>query len=474
MKPEKRAPEYEDSPEFPNNEFAERLILGAIAKSGDPETYSQVAEVLNRESFTLENYRRIFSAMDELYLSGDGISATTVALKLQKNGQLQGVSVSAIVDILLSDMPNIVNLDTYVSAVAEAAILRKLCLLAEDIKLQAIGRKSSVDIVRQIQGSVMGVEDGRKSKHATTPETIIAAAGGWNAFLNQSRSSNVILTPWDRINRYTRGMKPGQHWILGGLPGTGKTTFARALTRDAILGQKKRVLWATREMTSEEMLFLMACESAGVSPDEFSDNNVSPSEKDRVQDSLGTLVEHNDFLDLDEEISTPVAIASKLRSGEYKGRPFDLLIVDHLGLIGDIGRFNSKREETDSKAYALKGIAKKFRIPVLSLSQLGYRKLEEKDQDGFKGKAPGDNVLAKGVRPPSMGDFREAGGVEQSADVAIILQNVDVTQSYRDTHLVDAFIVKQRRGKNGKIPFKFHANKGWFEEIIYPTQEAVA
>ena len=115
MRPAKNLSSNEDLPDLPANKFAEELILGAIVKSGDPEMYSQVAEILTTDSFTVETHRRIFEAMGDLYLSGAAISYSTIALNLQKKEKL--TSLSQILDAIPSDIPNIVNLENYIAEV---------------------------------------------------------------------------------------------------------------------------------------------------------------------------------------------------------------------------------------------------------------------------------------------------------------------------------------------------------------------
>ena len=178
----------------------------------------------------------------------------------------------------------------------------------------------------------------------------------------------------------------------------------------------------------------------------------------------------DDFLEIEgEECSTTAAISASLRKNVSEGRPTDLLIVDYLQLLHGIGRFRDRREEVDQIAYGLKGIAKTFRIPVIALAQLNTRKLET------EGGAPRDNVAPKRPAPPSLGDFRESGAVEQAADLAWILRRTDVEQQFHAVQLIDAFLLKQRGGRTGKIPFKFHAALRQFEEIPeYQPERVVA
>jgi replicative DNA helicase len=64
-----------------------------------------------------------------------------------------------------------------------------------------------------------------------------------------------------------------------------------------------------------------------------------------------------------------------------------------------------------------------------------------------------------------MADFKNSSSIEACADLAMIFRNIDPSQTYKSVRLVDGFLVKQRVGPHGKIPYKFDAVHGEYIEI---------
>lgn len=119
------------------------------------------------------------------------------------------------------------------------------------------------------------------------------------------------------------------------------------------------------------------------------------------------------------------------KKADSEGR--DLIIfIDYLQLIQGGKRFASKREEVGYISNTLKQTARENDCPVVSLSQLS-RKVEDR-QD----------------KRPMLSDLREAGEIEQDADIVTFLYRDDYYNQETDKkNIIEIIVAKNREGPLG-------------------------
>jgi replicative DNA helicase len=72
---------------------------------------------------------------------------------------------------------------------------------------------------------------------------------------------------------------------------------------------------------------------------------------------------------------------------------------------------------------------------------------------------------------PQLSEFSEADAIAWAADGVWILRRIDDKQQDLAIQRTDAFLLKHRDGRTGKIPMRFHATFRQFEEIPEPQHE---
>lgn len=448
------------------NPDAEWLVIGNLLAHGDPESFSLVSELLSPPSFTVRKHRLVFEAMQKVWNSGDEINYGTVTLQLREDGTHDVVG--SVVD-LCDGIPGLANLESFCEKVAEAERKRKLWKAAEEIQQELMRGTPSEEVVKSTEDIIHGTQGHERRSRAIQPLQIVEAAGGQDEFITPS-SLGLIPTPYPRLNEQTGGgMRKGQVWTLGALSSGGKSSFAYNIINDAIFTHYKRVKVISLEVPKEEVLFALACIRAKVDSQRARVGLLLREEMARLVSALDEYrYGMNDYLEIEDAgVSTIPAISGSLRKNKAQGREIDLLVIDFMQLLSGIGKFSSRREEVDQFSYGIKKeIANVFKIPVLSLAQLNERKLPTTEG---KKNAPKPDAPPVPPPPPSMGDFREAASIEHSTDVGIILRRTDIQQQFTERQLIDLFLVKQRTGRLGKIPYVFLSKTREFEEVARKT-----
>ena len=146
----------------------------------------------------------------------------------------------------------------------------------------------------------------------------------------------------------------------------------------------------------------------------------------------------------------------------------DICLVDYLQIISGAGRYENRNLEVSAVSAGLKAAAKDNELPVLLLSQLS-RSLEMRT-----GKE----------RAPKLADLRDSGGIEQDADVVLLMSETPEEEARENLgpalewtkeagrKLVTVEIAKNRNGPLGRVHLAFDGERFRFCPAIQIMEEA--
>jgi replicative DNA helicase len=124
----------------------------------------------------------------------------------------------------------------------------------------------------------------------------------------------------------------------------------------------------------------------------------------------------------------------------------DLIVVDYLQLMRGSNNKENRATEISEISRSLKALAKELHVPVIALSQLN-RAVEQRVD-----------------KRPVMSDLRESGGLEQDADVILLIYREDqYDQNTTRKGIADIIIAKQRNGPTGDVQLTFLGQYTKFE-----------
>src|SRR5258708_95253 len=128
---------------LPVNEDAERSILGAILL--DNFAYTQAAEHLRIEDFSLDSHRRIYARMVDLAESSRPIDRMTLIEEVDRHKDLEAVGDVGYVSSLTDGVPYRPSIEHYVKIVRDKALLRGLISVANTAIAQASDQSDSAE-----------------------------------------------------------------------------------------------------------------------------------------------------------------------------------------------------------------------------------------------------------------------------------------------------------------------------------------
>ncbi|MFL6351877.1 MAG: replicative DNA helicase [Bryobacteraceae bacterium] len=435
---------------LPDNLDAERLVLGAIMSSDT--AFLQVAGTLTPEDFSLEKHKRIFLRMGDLHERGENIDRVTLANELMKHGQLQSVDGLSYLVSLDDGLPQLHNLEGYVSIVKEKSLLRRIITVSQDtINRCLTSEEDAKQILGAVEDAVMKLNDVQSKNSLASPAHIITEYdGGINAFLDTSRRVKGIGTGFIKFDEMTGGLREGELFILAGRPAMGKTALALNMAQHMATNPKdpKAVAIFSLEMSKESLLTRLICSSARVDQQRFRAGYLNEDERRLLRTAMYQLVESPLFID-DSAGTNLMDVHSKLRRLQAE-HDLGLVVIDYLQLMQGRGRFENRVQEISSLSRGLKLMSKDLRVPFLVLSQLS--------------RAPETRT---GDHRPMLSDLRESGSIEQDADIVAFIFREEVYRPDKESlkGVAELILSKQRNGPTGRVKLAFLNRYTKFENL---------
>ncbi len=430
----------------PQNLEAEMSVLGGVLLEND--ALNRVLEILTPADFYRESHRKIFSAMLQLYQSGEPADLITLSEVLKNRGELEEVGDIEFLNSLVNSVPTAANISYYAKIIKEKSIVRKLIHKATEIVSEGYTHRGDIgDFLDRAERSIFEISEDRvRPSFYPMREIIKSSFKTIEQLYEKKQLITGVATGFTRLDEMTSGLQPSDLIIIAGRPSMGKTAFALNIAEYAAIHDGIACAVFSLEMSKEQLALRMLCSEAKVDAHRLRGGFLSESDWPRLTRAAGLLSEAPLFID-DTAGITILEMRAKARRLKAEHR-LGLIVVDYLQLMRGRSDADSREQEISDISRSLKGLAKELGVPVIALSQLN-RRVEE-----------------RGDRRPQLSDLRESGAIEQDADVIIFLYRDDVYNKSEDNPnkgKAEIIIGKQRNGPTDKFDLTFLSQYTCFE-----------
>ncbi|MHB8896613.1 MAG: replicative DNA helicase [Candidatus Geothermincolia bacterium] len=435
----------------PHNLEAEESVLGSMILSH--QAAATALDVLSPEDFYKESHRMIYKALHDLYASGSTTDHVVLAEELKRRGQLEAAGDRAYLLVLSDTTPNPHNIKHYASIVRDMAFRRSLVDIGYDIS--GFGFRSGEDfddLYDQAEQELYNL--GRRMRregltHIRNPLQLSFNRMS-DAMEKGSRITGVPTGFYD-LDALTSGLQPSNLVIVGGRTSMGKTSFALNVAHHAAVREGIGVLIFSLEMNKTDIAERLLLSEARVDSGKYRTGDVDEKDLDRIVHAAGTLSNAPIYIDDtgDIKLLEMRSIARKLMSTE---KNVGLIIVDYIQLMYSDKRTESRAQEVSRIARDLKVMAMDLEVPVIAVSQL---------------RRPPPTVQKK---DPSLEDLKESGGIEQNADLVVLIYRpeVDDPKNMDVKGVAEINLAKHRNGRTAKFKLYWMGSYSKFEN---PAEE---
>ena len=453
---------------LPPHDFqAEEAVLGSILI--DSMTITQIAGFLSADDFYQEINRQCFEVCYDLFERDEAINQITVTHEMENRGMLDDKG-PGYLSHLVTVTPTSVHIKHYANLVHRTATMRRLIDTAIDIA--DIGYQDNPDVddaLSTAEDALFGIRQGSQNRD------FVPLADSLVPYLEESspldqvdgqQDTSPIVTGYQRLdNLLVGGLQRSDMVVLAARPSVGKSMMGLNFTLSAAKAGYKVGIFSL-EMGREQIAARLLAAQSRVNHQKIRSRIQSPSEEERVVNSIGLLSDLTIYVD-DTPFQTVAEMRGKARRLQMT-HGLDFLIVDYMQLIngGSSGRRDGNRaQEVSEISRQMKGMARDLKIPVLAISQLS-RAVEHRTS-----------------HRPMLSDLRESGSIEQDADVVMFIHREEkftTEEEWNKSHPTEPFprdratliIAKHRNGPTDEVEMKVRDAVGIFEELSYQTQDA--
>ena len=386
-------------------------------------------EGLKPEHFFKPAHELLYRTIQQMYNDSEPVDAATVFAKLETTNELRRVGGAPYLHTLLEAPLVIGNATSYAKIIIDKWKLRQIHQFGSRC-MHIEADPDDVDAaLEEVRGFLDEIDNDRREQSVAFP----ALYEAWSSAIEDERPA--IETPWLALNdRLTGGLQRQRLYVIGARPGCGKTVLGAQMALYAAQSGHKALVFSLELSREDLMGRILAC-GARVPYKEITAKRLSPDSYTSISRWVAASAEIplvvDDSPDLTIEEITQRARIHKQRNG------LDFVFIDYLQLMEESKSSGESRvQRVDHMAKRARAIARKLDCAVVVAAQLN-RNIE--DNSGRP-------------RLPTKADFRESGGIEQTADAAFILsrppdEHGDETQ----VPLMNVTVVKNRQGTEGVL-----------------------
>ena len=445
---------------------AERSCVGSVLINN--KLFDRVFGNLKATDFYDERNRIVIESFHQLHRENKPLDLVTVTYDLQERGKLARIGGEDYLSFLLLSVPTTANVDHYVDLVHKQSIRRAMQALSEKISkelksdkqnLQAIfaEAKSDFEMLSNVSNSLAPASD-----IAEGVDTVLEGIVGYG---EQATDFSGIATGLPSLDDGLEGgLRNEELVVLGAKTSAGKTAFALTICYNNVF----RPLLDLRDSHYVDIdkprlestlagLPRIGVISLEMGRGELIKRFISmatrlPRRKWMPKVATGEL-EH--LTKIFKQAKEKIYVVDNCRAtkegvlGAVNGllaRGIDFIVIDYLQLI----RHGEKSQQTKndflgSITAELKEMARRWRIPILLLSQL--------------------NRASEPRSRPRLEHLRDSGAIEQDANIVLFLHRVsEGTNAKPEQIRGDIIIAKNRNGQLGTYNYEQVPGSFYFEE----------
>lgn len=427
---------------LPSSTETERCVLGSILI--DERLIASVADELTPDDFYSSGYRRVFTAMLELFKAKRTIDPIHIGEIMKRENALELFGGISAITNLSFGLPMVSIQDSesvrrQVLLLKQKRQVRDLIKTCDQILTEAVSESTDAsEILSTAQSAINDVcTSQQKQGLALVSEISVSVVNKAIALRNNEIEADGLMTGFRHLDFITRGFQRSDFVVIAGRPAMGKSALLGQVCKNACTVDPNAVIAIfSLEMSKEQYVQRLVASHAGVDLTKLRAGSLSSDEVERMKHASVFLHGLNLHIDDSSSISALEIRAKLLRLQHERGR-VDAVAIDFLQRMRTDKRTDSRQQEVSRIAQDLKTLAKDFQIPVIALSSLS-RACELRNPP-----------------KPRMSDLRESGDIESEADLVGFVYRPHKYDGGADPLLAEFIIDKHRHGPTGVVKLNF-------------------
>ena len=417
------------SKQLPMSTEAEQSVIGSMLVN--PNCISEVIELLHSDDFYVEENRRIFEIIYQMFNEAARIDPVTVLDRLKLAGLYDEAGGRAYLMQLMDVTPTSAHVSDYAAIVRDKSLLRAIAQTAGEIQATALaGEGDAAYIAELAEQRIYNIRHGREVKGLIPLKSALLDL---YAMLDERSKSDSdipgISTGFHELDRQLTGLNKSDLILVAARPGMGKTAFALNLALNGAKASQKDVVVFQLEMSRDQLASRFLSSQAMVDSQKLKTGSLDQDDWMKIARASNVLSKLRIYVDDNPAITVAEIKAKCRRLGDGLG----MIVIDYIQLMQSGGKRNENRvQEVAEISRSLKIMAKELNVPVVCLSQLSRAAENRAD------------------KRPMLSDLRESGAIEQDADIVMFIYRDDYYDAEsEEKNIAEIIIAKNRHGSTG-------------------------
>ncbi len=415
------------SKQLPMSTEAEQSVIGSMLVN--PNCISEVIELLHSDDFYVEENRRIFEIIYQMFNEAARIDPVTVLDRLKLAGLYDEAGGRAYLMQLMDVTPTSAHVSDYAAIVRDKSLLRAIAQTAGEIQATALaGEGDAAYIAELAEQRIYNIRHGREVKGLIPLKSALLDL---YAMLDERSKSDSdipgISTGFHELDRQLTGLNKSDLILVAARPGMGKTAFALNLALNGAKASQKDVVVFQLEMSRDQLASRFLSSQAMVDSQKLKTGSLDQDDWMKIARASNVLSKLRIYVDDNPAITVAEIKAKCRRLGDGLG----MIVIDYIQLMQSGGKRNENRvQEVAEISRSLKIMAKELNVPVVCLSQLSRAAENRAD------------------KRPMLSDLRESGAID--ADIVMFIYRDDYYDAEsEDKNIAEIIIAKNRHGSTG-------------------------
>jgi replicative DNA helicase len=417
----------------PHDRDAEAAVLGSCLLE---KAAIEISEpLLKADDFYIPGHRDVWACITELNAENRAVDVVTVQALLAARGRLEVVGGPMALLELMDKVASTSNVEAYARLVRERSQLRRMLVALHTSTLDIYDRQEHASaVIDATSDRVLAVTEAR-----TIDFELIGA--GWQDDFDMLRASSTGTAPMGMpsglasLDRLLGGIVPKKTMVIGGKTGEGKSTLAINLADNLTRAGIPAAFFSLEmdKLMIRNRIVAARAEIDGFAIERGRMSNLELEKYHAIMTALGKQPLHLFYepqLQLQQFLALARVAVSRLGC--------KAIFIDYMQLLDD----DSRRYATDAAklSFICRRIAQFGRTHKVAIIEAAMLKRDE---------GPRTKDL-----PPRLADLKESGGLEENADVVLLLHTAEEDKKHRSSSMnipVSCHIAKHRGGDTGQI-----------------------
>jgi replicative DNA helicase len=422
----------------PHSKELEGAVLGAILI--ERNAYELVGDILKPEIFYFEQNQRIYQAMQQLAQSSAPIDIITVSELVKADG-IDSYTVTR----LTNDIVSSAHISSHVNNLLEKYIRREQIRISGELNALAYDESinpydAQEDAEKKLHELSCSLQ---QSESRQVSSIMVEVFKEIHALRDREHYLTGITSGYSSIDLLTMGWQRSDLIIIAARPAVGKTAFTLSLALNASLSGFPAAFFSL-EMSGEQLVKRVLAAQAKMTLSRIKGCRLDDRELEHLFER-GIKPLANVPLFVDDTASLSVSQFKARLRRMIKRHGIKIAFVDYLQLLkSNLGKNTNRQQQIGEISRELKITSKELNIPIIALSQLS-REVEKR---------------ANGT--PQLSDLREAGDIEQDADMVMFLYGHSEDQVRMEPDKANEIYVKIAKHRNGGLDnIQFYYDKDY-------------